>query len=202
MFQTNCYVLAADGASECVVVDPGQDAAPKLAALLAERGLTPAAVLLTHGHFDHVWNLREVCEQYSAPAYIHGADRHMIADPASGAGPAISQLVRGLTFAEPDELIEISDGDVIEAAGLSLAVIATPGHTRGSVVFLVDGVALTGDTLFRRGVGRTDLPGGDGEQLITSIKTRLLPLPDETPVLPGHGGASTIGEERRENPFL
>ncbi|EOM75894.1 MBL fold metallo-hydrolase [Rhodococcus rhodnii] len=207
MFQTNCYVVAHDDARECVVVDPGQDAAAPLAGFLDERGLVPTAVLVTHGHLDHVWNVREVCETYSVPAYIHPADRGMLTDPASGIGPTMAQFVAGMEFSEPERIVELADGDVVTEAGIEFTVDHTPGHTRGGVVFraVADGstpFALTGDTLFQGSIGRTDLPGGDHEQLLQSIADRLLVLPDETVVLPGHGAATTIGTERTGNPFL
>nr|WP_206037541.1 MBL fold metallo-hydrolase [Rhodococcus sp. HNM0569] len=209
MFQTNCYVVARDDATECVVVDPGQDAAEPLAAFLADKGLTPTAVLLTHGHLDHVWNARQVCERYAIPAYIHPEDRYMLTDPGRGIGPTLQPFLEGAEFTEPDRVIELHHGDVVTEAGIEFTVDHTPGHTQGSVVFgtVVASaepmrLAFTGDTLFQGSIGRTDLPGGDHEQLLESIAARLLPLPDDTVVLPGHGGTSTIGDERRANPFL
>ena len=210
MFQTNCYILAQDDAKQCVVVDPGQDAAEPLAKFLTQSDLTPTAVLLTHGHLDHIWSAQAVCDRYEIPAYIHPEDRYMLTDPGRGIGPTMKQFIGGLDFAEPNEVIELSDGDVIEHAGIEFRVDHTPGHTQGSVVLrtrarTVDGpveLALTGDTLFQGSIGRSDLPGGDHEQLLRSIADKLLILDDDTAVLPGHGGASTIGRERAANPFL
>lgn len=210
MFQTNCYILAQDGASDCVVVDPGQDAAAPLIDFLSRSSLTPTAVLLTHGHLDHTWSVEPVCAEYDIPAYIEPKDRYMLSDPIKGTGPALAGMLGGLTFSEPKSVIEIEDGQTLTLAGIDFEVIHTPGHTQGSVVFTTHAqgpegraaLALTGDTLFAGSIGRSDLPGGDHEQLLESIAARLLPLDDETAVLPGHGGQSSIGQERASNPFL
>ncbi|MBC2644000.1 MULTISPECIES: MBL fold metallo-hydrolase [unclassified Rhodococcus (in: high G+C Gram-positive bacteria)] len=210
MFQTNCYILAQDDAQECVVVDPGQDAAEPLFEFLDQSNLTPTAVLLTHGHLDHVWNAYDVCEKFGIPAYIHPEDRYMLSDPGRGIGPTMKPFIEGMTFVEPSDVIALADGDVIEQAGMSFSVDHTPGHTQGSVIFRtrVDTgngpveIALTGDTLFQGSIGRSDLPGGNHEQLLQSIADKLLILADDTAVLPGHGGSSTVGAERGSNPFL
>ncbi|MCZ4558271.1 MBL fold metallo-hydrolase [Rhodococcus maanshanensis] len=209
-FQTNCYILAQDGASECIVVDPGQNAAEPLFEFLAQSSLTPTAVLLTHGHLDHTWSVEPVCEKFGIPAYIHPEDRYMLSDPLRGTGPALASMLGDAEFHEPREVIELADRDVLELAGMSLTVDHTPGHTQGSVVLRTladtdDGpvqIALTGDTLFAGSIGRSDLPGGDHEQLLRSIAAKLLVLADETAVLPGHGGSTSIGQERMSNPFL
>lgn len=210
MFQTNCYVLAHDGAPECVVVDPGQDATEPLFRFLSESNTTPVAVLLTHGHLDHTWSVAPVCEKFGIPAYIHSEDRYMLSDPLRGTGPTLAALLGDAEFHEPDEVEELVHGSSVELAGISFGVVHTPGHTQGSVVFTVDvetpdgtlAVALTGDTLFAGSIGRTDLPGGNHEQLLSSIADSLLPLADDTVILPGHGGQSSIGQERASNPFL
>ncbi|SEL46129.1 MBL fold metallo-hydrolase [Rhodococcus maanshanensis] len=209
-FQTNCYILAKDGASECIVVDPGQNAAEPLFEFLAQSSLTPTAVLLTHGHLDHTWSVEPVCEKFGIPAYIHPEDRYMLSDPLRGTGPALAAMLGDAEFHEPREVIELADGDVLELAGMSITVDHTPGHTQGSVVLRTvaetdDGpvqIALTGDTLFSGSIGRSDLPGGDHEQLLRSIAAKLLVLADDTAVLPGHGGSTSIGQERASNPFL
>ncbi len=209
-FQTNCYILAHDGASECLVVDPGQNAAEPLIEFLSKQSLTPAAVLLTHGHLDHTWSVEPVCEKYGIPAYIHPEDRYMLSDPLRGTGAALSAMIVDAEFREPAEVIELADGDVLDLAGITVTVDHTPGHTQGSVVLRttvdtdqgVVPLALTGDTLFAGSIGRSDLPGGDHDQLLASIAAKLLVLDDETAVLPGHGGATSIGQERASNPFL
>jgi hydroxyacylglutathione hydrolase len=210
MFQTNCYVLAQEGSSDCVVVDPGQDATEPLLRFLSESSLTPQAVLLTHGHLDHTWSVEPVCEKFGIPAYIHDEDRFMLSDPLRGTGPTLAALLGDAEFHEPERVVDLSGETSLELAGIHFGVLHTPGHTQGSVVFSIDvetpdgtlAIALTGDTLFAGSIGRTDLPGGDHEQLLRSIATTLLPLDDATVVLPGHGGQSTIGQERASNPFL
>lgn len=210
MFQTNCYVIAQDGSDECVVVDPGQDATEPLLQLLNQSNTKPVAVLLTHGHLDHTWSVESVCEKFGIPAYIHPEDRYMLADPVRGTGPALAAMLGDTEFHEPEVVVDLVDGVKLELAGITVGVVHTPGHTPGSVVFTIDvdtpdgtvAVALTGDTLFAGSIGRSDLPGGNHEQLLRSIATSLLPLADDTVILPGHGGQSSIGQERASNPFL
>jgi glyoxylase-like metal-dependent hydrolase (beta-lactamase superfamily II) len=207
MLQCNCYVLAQGPGSDAIIVDPGQRAMPPLHRILAKHRLTPAAVLLTHGHVDHIWSAQKVADSYGCPAYIHPQDRFMLADPIKGFGPRIGQLLFGALFREPKQVVELDrDGDKVDLGGITVTVDHTPGHTRGSVVFRVaDGpgeVVFSGDTLFRQSVGRTDLPGGSGRDLLESIVTKLLVLGDDTVVRPGHGESTTIGAERRTNPFL
>ena len=212
VFATNCFVVAAGRGERCVVVDPGQDARKHLEELLAEHRLKPAAVILTHGHIDHMWSVTPVCGAHDIPAYIHPADRALLADPAAGSGPQIAQLIGSKVFTEPDEVRELADGGQLgleQALGFDLTVRHTPGHTRGSVTFglpreagLGLPVLFSGDTLFAGSIGRTDLPGGDAGQLLASIRDRVLTLPDDTVVLPGHGEQTTVGRERADNPFL
>jgi hydroxyacylglutathione hydrolase len=208
----NCYVLAPHAGADAIIVDPGQRAMGTLRRILDENRLTPAAVLLTHGHIDHIWSAQKVADTYGCPAFIHPADRFMLADPIKGFGPRIGQLALGAMFREPRQVVELDrDGEKLDLGGIVVAVDHTPGHTRGSVVFRVPDaggesgcgeLAFTGDTLFKASVGRTDLPGGSGRDLMDSIITKLLVLDDDTKVLPGHGESSTIGLERRTNPFL
>lgn len=216
MLACNCYVLSQRAGADAIVVDPGQRAMGQLRRILDENRLTPAAVLLTHGHIDHIWSAQKVADTYGCPAYIHPEDRFMLSDPIKGFGPRIGQIAFGALFREPKQVIELDrDGDKIDLGDTVVTVDHTPGHTRGSVVFRVEGyvprtrgaeepmeIAFTGDTLFRQSVGRTDLPGGSGRDLLASIMTKLMVLDDDTVVLPGHGEKSTIGFERRANPFL
>lgn len=210
MFQTNCYIVADEDAREAIVIDPGQDSAPQVRALLAERALTPVAVFLTHGHLDHTWNAQELADEYSVPVYIHADDRGMLTDPGEGLGKALATMIGTLEFREPEKVIEFVDGEEVEVAGIRWRVDHAPGHTRGSVLLSTDvateegevPVCFSGDVLFQGSIGRTDLPGGDHRQLLTSISERMLPWPDHTVVLPGHGPQTTIGAERATNPFL
>jgi hydroxyacylglutathione hydrolase len=210
MFATNCYVVAERAGSDAIIIDPGQDAAPGVRKLLAEHSLNPVAVLLTHGHLDHTWNATELCDEYGIPAFIHPADRHMLADPAAGIGRALGAMIGDTVFREPEKVIDLVDREDLDVAGLTFSVDLAPGHTQGSVLFGVDvgtpegtvPVCFSGDVLFAGSIGRTDLPGGNHQQLLDSIAERMLPLRDDTVVLPGHGEQTSIGQERASNPFL
>lgn len=207
MLACNCYVLAERPGADAIVVDPGQRAMDRLRRILDENRLTPAAVLLTHGHLDHIWSAQKVADSYGCPVYIHPEDRFMLTDPIKDFGPALvgrlSRLAFGALLSEPRQVVELDrDGQTLDVDGVSVTAEHTPGHTRGSVVFRVHTTVFTGDTLFRSSVGRTDLPGGSGRDLLESIVTKLLVLDDDTVVLPGHGPRTTIGHERRTNPFL
>lgn len=207
-FQTNCYVVATAAGEACVVVDPGQDAEEPLVALLAEHRLTPVAVVLTHGHLDHVFSVAPVCDGHDIPAWIHPEDRVLLTDPLRGLSPqATAVFGTSLQLREPREVRPLDDGAALELAGLTLRVDHTPGHTAGSVIFTTptpEGVEVifAGDTLFAGSIGRTDLPGGDPAQMMASLRDRLLTRDDAAVVLPGHGPTTTIGRERTSNPFL
>ena len=209
MFQTNCYIVS-DDAGDCVIVDPGQDAEEQVRRQVSEAGLKPRAVLLTHGHLDHIWNAQQVADHYGVPAYIHPEDREMLADPAKGLSLDLSAMLRDVTFSEPAEVIEVFDGDTLAFGSMVFEVDHVPGHSPGSVSFRITAeteegprmVVLGGDVLFLDGVGRTDLPAGDPEVLMHSIAKKFLVLDDDAVVLPGHGPSTTIGRERRSNPFL
>lgn len=199
----NCYVLAPHAGADAVIVDPGQSAFGRLRTILDENRLTPAAVLLTHGHLDHMWSAQKVADTYGCGVYIHPQDRLMLTDPIKGIGPRLGQLALGALFREPRQVIELEqDGQLLDFGGVAVTVDHTPGHTLGSVCFRTSGLTFTGDTLFKGSVGRTDLFGGSGRDLMNSLVTKLLVLDDDTVVLPGHGEKSTIGIERRTNPFL
>ena len=213
-FGTNCYVIAPAAGERCVVVDPGQDAVDGVADILREHRLRPAAVVLTHGHLDHMWSVLPVCGAHDVPAYIHPADRFMLADPLRGVSPQFAAMVGpDVTFAEPDEVRELVDGEALGLGGVlgfDLVVDHAPGHTKGSVTFTLPrldaagdpDVLFSGDLLFAGSIGRSDLPGGDPAELNDSLARVVLPRPDDTLVLPGHGGSTTIGRERASNPFL
>lgn len=226
VFAANCYAVAPGPGEECVIIDPGQDAEAGIEEILTTHRLKPAAVLLTHGHLDHVWSVAPVCGAKDIPAYIHPADRVLLSDPAKGfpLGQG-QQLFGGLEFTEPDDVKELTDGMTLDLVGLSIAVDHAPGHTEGSVAFRLPSaeeqasgrgegaagagstagevdVMFSGDLLFAGSIGRTDLPGGDHRAMLRSLARVCLTLPDETIVLSGHGPQTTIGAERRGNPFL
>ena len=213
----NCYILATAPGAECVVIDPGKDAAEGVAHVVREHRLKPVAVLVTHGHVDHTWCVAPVAGNHDATAYVHPADRHLLSDPVAGLSPETAGMLLGgrYAFAEPDDVAEAHDGDVLELAGLRLTVDHAPGHTPGSIMFRtpyadaagtavpdVSEVMFSGDLLFAGSVGRTDLPGGDQAQLLRSLAEKVLTLPDDVVVLPGHGEQTSIGRERATNPWL
>jgi hydroxyacylglutathione hydrolase len=208
-FAANCYLVAAAPGEQCLIIDPGQDAAAGIEGITERYRLQPAAVLLTHGHVDHIWSVAPVCGARNIPAYIHPDDRALLSDPARGLGlrPG-QQLFAGLTFTEPDDVRELTDAAVLDLAGVQVTVDHAPGHTPGSVTFRLPaagaepGTLFSGDLLFAGSIGRTDLPGGDHATILDSLARVCLPLPDETSVLAGHGPQTTIGTERRSNPFL
>lgn len=207
-YQTNCFVVAERPGGACLVIDPGQEALEPLAAALAEHRLTPVAVLITHGHFDHTWSVAPVCDGHDIPAWIHSDDRELMTDPLKGLARDAQQAFFGgrMVLREPREVREMTDGAVLDLAGLRLTVSHAPGHSPGSVMFAgeSDGAPLvfSGDVLFAGSIGRTDLPGGNHGQMITSLRDRVITLADETVVLPGHGPSTTIGTERASNPYL
>jgi glyoxylase-like metal-dependent hydrolase (beta-lactamase superfamily II) len=208
---TNCYVAATGPGSECVVIDPGKDAADGVAEVVREHRLKPVAVLVTHGHIDHMWCVAPVAGTYDATAWIHPRDRHLLSDPMAGVSPdTIAMLGGDHRWAEPDDVRELADGQDVELAGLRFVVDHTPGHTQGSVAFRtpypdhddVSELMFSGDLLFAGSIGRTDLPGGDHAAMLRSLATKVLPLADDIVVLPGHGDQTSIGRERATNPFL
>lgn len=206
-FGTNCYVVATAPGEQCLIVDPGIGVLDQLDEVLAEHRLHPAAVLLTHGHLDHTFSVAPVCGARGITAYVHPADTEMLADPAKGLSADLTQLFGGrLEYSEPEDVAELTDGATLSLAGLEITVDHAPGHTGGSVLFRLPGddspLCLSGDVLFAGSIGRTDLPGGSNEAMAASLRDKILPLADDTVVLPGHGPATTIGRERAQNPFL
>ena len=208
---TNCYVAALDAGSECVIIDPGKDAAEAVAEVVRDHRLKPVAVLVTHGHVDHMWCVAPVAGTYDATAWIHPSDRHLLTDPMAGMSPETTQMLLGGNYewAEPDDVSELADAQVLELAGLQFVVDHTPGHTEGSVTFRspygrddVSEVMFSGDLLFAGSIGRTDLPGGDHPTMLRSLRDKVLPLADDVVVLPGHGEQTSIRQERHTNPFL
>jgi glyoxylase-like metal-dependent hydrolase (beta-lactamase superfamily II) len=206
---TNCYLVAPAAGEECVIIDPGHEAAQGVEDALRKHRLKPVAVVLTHGHLDHVASVVPVCGAHDVPAWIHPDDRYMMSDPEKALGRSVgAQLLGELTVGEPDDVKELADGAVLPLAGLEFSVAHAPGHTKGSVTFGLPEAAdippilFSGDLLFAGSVGRTDLPGGDTEELLASLARVCLPLEDSTVVLSGHGPQTTIGQERATNPYL
>ncbi|EWT01664.1 hypothetical protein N865_15360 [Intrasporangium oryzae NRRL B-24470] len=218
-FDTNCYVLAPSAGEECVIVDPGIGVVETLREVLAEHRLRPAAVLLTHGHVDHVYSVTPVCGTDTA-AYIHADDRYRLTDLLGRSNPGLlamleQQFGSRATWTEPSTVVEIRDRARLTLAGMEFDVHHAPGHTEGSVMFGIDRVPngirdqvdvdrtmITGDVLFAGSIGRTDLPGGDDAAMRRSLRDVVLPLPDTTLVLPGHYQATTMAHERATNPYL
>lgn len=196
--QANCYIVGDEATSEALVIDPGGDA-DKILDVVAKLGATVKMIVNTHGHVDHILANGRIKEATNAPIAIHAADAGMLTNPLA----AFSFLL-GVLKPSPPANVMLYEGDVLDAGDVHLHVIHTPGHSRGGICLYEEkeGVVFTGDTLFQGGIGRTDFPGGSHQTLLDSIRTKLLTLPDETVVYPGHGPATTIGQERRYNPFL
>jgi len=216
VFGTNCFVVAPGPGQECLVIDPGIEVTATLAEVLAEHRLRPAAVLLTHGHVDHVWSVTPVCGAHGVAAWIHTDDRYRLVDPLHALDPGLiaaleQQFGARATWAEPDDVRTVVDGEHLGLAGLDVEVRHAPGHTEGSVMFRLpgapdgaeaDSTLFAGDVLFAGSIGRTDLPGGDGRAMMRSLREQVLSLPDDTLVLPGHGSVTTVARERATNPYL
>jgi glyoxylase-like metal-dependent hydrolase (beta-lactamase superfamily II) len=194
--ETNCYLIHCPVTSECAVVDPGAEAS-KILRLIASNELRPVILLNTHGHIDHIGANKEIKEKFDIPFCIHRHDEPMLKGVQQS---ELSFILGAQDSPAPDKYLE--DGGTIKIGQSSLKVIHTPGHSPGSVIFLGDGFLLSGDTLFFGGVGRTDLPGGSWPELVDSIKTKILTMPDEMSVLPGHGPFTSVGQEKRSNPFI
>ncbi|MFZ5641949.1 MAG: MBL fold metallo-hydrolase [Bacillota bacterium] len=192
----NCYVVACDDTKEALVIDPGGEPRPVLS-FVEKEGLKVKYIVNTHGHIDHIMGNDLLKQATGARVLIHELDAEMLQNPRLN----LSGFMGGsIKLAQADQLL--TEGDTVEVGKVSLEVIHTPGHTRGGICLKGDGVVFTGDTLFSGSIGRSDFPGGSAETLINSIKTKLLPLPDDTAVYPGHMQESTMGEEKKYNPFL
>jgi hydroxyacylglutathione hydrolase len=206
---TNCWVVAPADGEPAVIIDPGGGLGDRLTRFVDEHKLAPSAVLVTHGHFDHTMSAADVSGAYGVGAYLHAADRWQLDDPWAGIGlpPGTPAPELGaVTPAVPDKVTELHGGESLELGPLVVRVVSVPGHTPGSVMYVVsaDGVEtmFTGDFLVAGSIGRMDLPGGDEERMRESLRETVATAPPDALVHPGHGPSSTIGRELKSNPFL
>lgn len=203
---TNCYVLAPAPNSECIIIDPGFESLDQIHEIVETNHLKPVAALLTHGHMDHMWSVTPLADGYSIPAMIHEADKHLLATPDLGVSDAGRDMIAQLggSFSEPSDITTYSDDVEIFILGYSMNVMHLPGHTPGSVGYFIQeqDTLFSGDVLFQSGIGRTDLPGGNLLQMKSSIQKLFSTVSNETTVLCGHGNATTIKEERHNNPYI
>jgi hydroxyacylglutathione hydrolase len=195
--EENCYVIHEAGQAGAIVIDPGSSP-DELKKAIDGAGLKPLLILATHGHFDHVGAVQALAEAYGAPFACHAAEEEMLEALED------TYMMYGMGKTKRPQISRrLADGELAEAGGVALTAIHTPGHTRGGLCFYhaPSQSLFSGDTLFRRSIGRSDFPGGDGAQLVKGIREKLFSLPPATKVYPGHGGPTSIGEELKENPF-
>ncbi len=189
VYDENCYIAMDEKTKEAVIMDPG-GSFDKIVDAIEKMEAKPKFILLTHGHFDHVGAVSELKEKYNIKSFISEDDEKMIEKKESAFGP----------LSKADGYIH--DNDVFKIGNIEIKAIKTPGHTPGGMCFLIENSLFSGDTLFRESIGRSDFPGGNFNQLVDGIKTKLMILPDDIVVYPGHNASSTIGHERLNNPFL
>jgi glyoxylase-like metal-dependent hydrolase (beta-lactamase superfamily II) len=194
---TNCYFAIHPDTKECLIIDPG-DQGEQLAEKIKSEGLSPKAILLTHGHFDHIMGVEALRQEFSIPVYVHEADQDLLENPDLNSGSMIGRSVS----VTADHMVK--DGEILNLAGFKIQVLHTPGHTPGGVCYYFpeEEIVFSGDTLFCDSVGRTDLPGGSASDLVRSIREKVFSLPDLTLVYPGHGEPTKIGYEKQNNPFV
>lgn len=196
IYAANCYIVYSETTQDGIIVDPGGDAAELLQAV-KENDINLKYIVLTHGHGDHIGGVSGIKSKLNIPLLVHEDDVELIED---GSKNMSSVMAMGPVEIHPDKTLK--NGDIIEFGDIAAKVIHTPGHTKGGICLLIEDHLISGDTLFKSSVGRSDLPGGDHKTLIKSIKNRVLSLPDNTIVLPGHGESTTVGREKQYNQFL
>jgi len=209
-WQANCSLIATKSGAECVIVDPGLEAADPIDQVLAEHSLTPVAMIGTHGHIDHIGDAHRVADRHGIPLYLHPGDRELLRHPARGLGEAFApQLIAMLGSAElpePARVIDLVDGEPCTLADITFTPLHAPGHRPGCVVVTFDHpdgpAAFTGDVVFAGSIGRTDLPGGSMEQMQATLRDVVRPLDPATTLLPGHGPLTTLADELQTNPYL
>jgi hydroxyacylglutathione hydrolase len=195
--QCNCYIVGDPATKEAVVIDPGDDA-DGIAESLAAHELSVTAIVATHAHFDHIVAAQRLRELTGAPFHLHSEDKPLLPWMQES-----GRLFLGAELPSPPEVdTDVDEGDRIKAGDVELEVVHTPGHSPGSISLIATDVLFSGDTLFAGSIGRTDLPGGDIDELVAAVKGKLFELDDDTPVHPGHGPATTVGEEKLHNPFV
>ena len=195
--QTNFYMAVNEETKETLLIDPA-DGASYIIRQVEQLGLKPVAILLTHGHFDHILAVNDLKAKYDIPVYIHEDEKDVLADPSI----SLCEWIGGNVQISGDHYVK--DGQILDLAGIKVKVLHTPGHTKGGACFYIEDekAVFAGDTLFNRSIGRTDFPTGNTLTLLTSIREKLFVLPDDTNVFPGHEGKTTIGYEKIHNPFL
>ncbi len=192
----NTYIVWSEGDESCIVIDPG-GYSDKFKEIFNENGIKPEYILLTHGHFDHIGGIERLKQEYNSKIIIHALDKSMLLDPAKN----LSCIV-GLDFVQPEADELLFDGAVVQTGKTKFKVLHTPGHSPGGISLYGDGIAFTGDTLVKKSVGRTDFADCNFNDLLKSIHDKLMVLPDDTVIYPGHGPASTIGFEKQNNNYL
>ncbi len=204
MFATNCWIIAPAAGSECILFDPGMpDVSQTVEVILGQFKLKPIAIIATHGHLDHTFSITPIANGYGIPAYIHSEDRELLLHPERALSPESAATLGDMEFVEPFDVRELRNGDVISLLDLQFRAIHAPGHTRGSLMFEInDEILVSGDVLFAGGIGRTDLPTGSAKDMEHTLRKKVLPLADHLRVLTGHGPETTIGSERKNNPYL
>ena len=212
MFATNCWLIANEARGECIIVDPGASDMSSISSggisdeinlIVSEEGFKPVAALLTHGHLDHTFSIKALADGYEIPTYIHSEDRRFIAEPAGILSPEFASHLGSMQFDEPERVQALRDGASLEFIGLNIRAIHAPGHTKGSLMFMInEELLISGDVLFAGSIGRTDLPSGSASEMRKTLMTKILPLSDDIRVLPGHGQETTIKLERKNNPYL